>query len=1466
MTVSRSHSWRWAMPACLALAFVALLLFLAAGPGASAADAETVAVKLAPQAWQSVRTSLQPLQTWEYGSFVWLELTPADYEQLQDSGIAYQPQGDVFTIDLGGQRFDPRRGDPALPAGWGEVRADAADLHLVQFTGPTRAEWLDSLEQAGFEVVQYIHPHTYVVWGQEPASLRTHTFVRWTGPFAPAYRVLPPWRNLPEAAIQVDVLLYRGADRSAAMAAIAELGGRSLGSRVLNQTWEIAGFTLSGANLQAAAQVAGVYSIQPVPTNGGLRGEMSNQINVGNYDGSNQAFPGYLDWLASAGVNGAGVIIANVDGGVDHNHADLVNRMVACTGVTCSGTSSDHGTHTAGIMAADGASGVMLDGFLRGLGMAPGASLVEQVYSPWFTQPGGMLLLMTDSYNNGASISGNSWGPSGSPLGYDDDTLQVDIGVRDADPDAAGNQPLNFVLSFMNGGGGTSTQGTPDEGKNIFTIGSTKMQMGSGQQILEINDLSSNTAHGPALDGRKIPHMVAPGCDVDSSVPGGYALFCGTSMASPHVSGAVALFIEYYRNLSVEGGADPSPALVKAAFLPVSHDLAGHDDADGNTLGHPFDSKQGWGRMDTAAVISPTVEAHYFDNPVLLDNTGEVWQQSLYVVDPSKPFKVMLVWTDAPGHGLGGSTPAWNNNLDLEVVYGGNTYRGNIFDANGWSQTGGTADDRNNTEGVFLGPTAAGSVLVRVSAANINSDGVPNTGDDSDQDFALVCYNCTTLLSPSELHVHVQNSSNNPIQGAYVVATTGTMTETYSGSTNAQGNLLLLVEEGTYTVTAEAFGYLPNMTNATTISGTQTAVTLTLTAAPSFTLDGQVTDQTTGAPLVGATVRVDGTPLITQTDANGEYEFTIPQGSYDMTVSAPLHQTETRAITINGNSSEDFALVATTTDGLLYGHVYDDNTDLPIEGATVTIQGGGSDTTDENGYYEIQEAPGTYTVEASAPLYSDVAINGVVIAQSNLTELDIYLPTASISLPAEPVVAYVEPNSSLNVALRVHNNGDGALEFEVSERDGGFDPALRAPSILLVDDDDNSPDVRGYYTDALDALGYDYDVVDVTGSNNGPNAATMDGYDVVVWFSGDKFGTSSAGPNSTDEAQLAIYLDGGGKLFLSSQDYHYDMGQTAFMQDYLGVGSISDDTGDYASVTGQNEFSGLGPYGLAYPGSNYADIITAGTAEVSFAGGNDTAGLFNDNTVFFAFPWEAIANDDAGSGEESLDAILQYLGGGDIPWLTVTPITGTVPANSYLDIELGFSSFPPTYTILGVYTGTIRFNSNDPANEQLDLDVWMNVVSETFEIAVTKEASVSEAQPGDIFTYTIQRQLTMSGENSYEEAIYDEMPAGLTVLPDSIMLNGTPMPGLYDSSNNAISGTISTNFTDNHAYTLTFQVEVDNDVVSGTVASNTSTHWVSVNGGPMAGPYSATAGDVTFIVPPGLGGYGIYLPIIVRNP
>jgi hypothetical protein len=62
------------------------------------------------------------------------------------------------------------------------------------------------------------------------------------------------------------------------------------------------------------------------------------------------------------------------------------------------------------------------------------------------------------------------------------------------------------------------------------------------------------------------------------------------------------------------------------------------------------------------------------------------------------------------------------------------------------SVTGGSADVADNAESVFLAAGVSGPFTVTVTATNINSNGVPNIGTATDQDFALVIYNASTCV------------------------------------------------------------------------------------------------------------------------------------------------------------------------------------------------------------------------------------------------------------------------------------------------------------------------------------------------------------------------------------------------------------------------------------------------------------------------------------------------------------------------------------------------------------------------------------------------------------------------------------------------------------------------------------------------------------------------------------------------
>ncbi|MFZ0544248.1 MAG: carboxypeptidase regulatory-like domain-containing protein [Candidatus Promineifilaceae bacterium] len=204
------------------------------------------------------------------------------------------------------------------------------------------------------------------------------------------------------------------------------------------------------------------------------------------------------------------------------------------------------------------------------------------------------------------------------------------------------------------------------------------------------------------------------------------------------------------------------------------------------------------------------------------------------------------------------------------------------------------------------------------------------------------------------------------------------------------------------------------------------------------------------------------------------------------------------------------------------------------------------------------------------------------------------------------------------------------------------------PPILLVDDDDNAPDVRGVYIAALDSLGLEYDIWDTNNSDNEPDYGFLSAYDAVIWFTGHEFG-GFAGPGGATEAALSSYLDGGSCLFISSQDYRYDRGQTAFMSDYLGVSTSSNDNGDYTSVTGSGSvFGSLGSYALSYNFTDFSDIISPdGTAELAFDGNNGNDAAVNKDsgvyrTAFFGFPWEVIST--APDREEVMETVLDWCG------------------------------------------------------------------------------------------------------------------------------------------------------------------------------------------------------------------------------
>ncbi|MDG2292400.1 MAG: S8 family serine peptidase, partial [Phycisphaerales bacterium] len=753
------------------------------------------------------------------------------------------------------------------------------------------------------------------------------------------------------------------------------------------------------------------------------------------------------------------------------------------------------------------------------------AMLLDQRYYPTYEDPDGMLQLMRDSLQNGAVLSSNSWGPSPVPLGYDLDTRLVDIGVRDADSELYGNQPLGFVLSIMNGSGGSQTQGTPDEALNIVSVGATQFRTAGGSLPNSHDDIASVSAHGPCLDGRLLPDLVAPGCYVLSTYdPVNWAYSCGTSMAAPQVAGAIGLFVQHYKE-AISIGRDPSPAMAKAAVLVAAKDLYGNDDADGWSLGHVPDSKQGWGRLQLPELINPEPGSmRYVDQTVVFGETGEAWTVNVTPADPSKPMRVMLVWTTAAGHGLGGTTPAWSNDLDLVVESNGQSYVGNAFHpTTGWSVAGGDRDAMNNAEGVFLGPSAPAAATIRVEAAAIVADGIPSYGDATDQDFALVCWNCEADPFTVELDPPWQDGC-------------------------APSTIMATVE-----VNETGGGSLP--------------VTLEVSGDPG--IEFKLADAVVVPP---ATTNL---MITVPFGAEGVYNFAV------IGTSSSFEQTANGQVVVEQDSPVPPELLE-PQDG--DGHV----STLP----TLT-------------WAEVSGAS-SYSVELS----EDAGFADVFYA-------------ATESGVSHTVLRHLAFGSTFYWRVRSLNAcGEGswspASTFTTAE----------GVVVLFVDDDDDTPDVSGMYTEILDSLGVTYDVWNTNNSDFEPDFMTLSEYDLVIWASGHEWG-GGAGPGEAGEAALATWLDSGGTLLLSSQDYLYDHGLTAFGSDYLGVGSYDSDVEQPGIVGVSPPFDVIPSMTLSYPFSDYSDKLEpSGVADVAIEGTNGTAGVMIDQgtwrTAFLAFPVEAI--------------------------------------------------------------------------------------------------------------------------------------------------------------------------------------------------------------------------------------------------
>ena len=291
------------------------------------------------------------------------------------------------------------------------------------------------------------------------------------------------------------------------------------------------------------------------------------------------------DAVRAAGLTGAGVGVAVVDTGVDATHPDLADHVthnlklvgpehldllggkhlptdppgtlvvpVDQLPYNNSDTTSGHGTHVSGIVAADAHTGP------DQVGVAPDASIVAYGAGEAisiFTVLAAFDDILTHKEAWGIRVVNNSWGSSG----------------RMFDPD----HPINVATKALHDAGVVVVFAAGNDGHegtiNPWSVAPWVISVGSATVSKERSSFSSagyeHDNSEPAgvpenrhlrFDGDRIgiyhPDVSAPGTDIVSSgtptgigvaaptLPGGTTALSGTSMAAPHVAGLAALLVQ----------------------------------------------------------------------------------------------------------------------------------------------------------------------------------------------------------------------------------------------------------------------------------------------------------------------------------------------------------------------------------------------------------------------------------------------------------------------------------------------------------------------------------------------------------------------------------------------------------------------------------------------------------------------------------------------------------------------------------------------------------------------------------------------------------------------------------------------------------------------------------------------------------------------------------------------------------
>ncbi|OLR91734.1 hypothetical protein BJP25_25290 [Actinokineospora bangkokensis] len=786
------------------------------------------------------------------------------------------------------------------------------------------------------------------------------------------------------------------------------------------------------------------------------------------------------DVWSQFGDRGEGIVVGNVDSGVQYDHPALVGQYRGNTGggtfdhnyswydpagvcptdAPCD--NNGHGTHTMGTMVGD-------DGGGNQIGVAPGARWIAAkgcetngCSDASLLASGEWMLAPTDL--SGANprpdlrpnVVNNSWGSSNGAA--------IDPWYTDT---VTAWRAAGIFPSFSNGNSGPScnTAGSPGDTTATYASGAFNA---AGQ-------IASFSSRGPGENGDVKPNIAAPGEDVRSSVPGNdYDVYSGTSMAAPHTSGTVALM--WSAAPSLVGDVERTEELLDETAVDVNATSCGGTAADNNIWGE--------GKLDAYAAVdrSPRGPVGTLSGTATDSATGApVAGASVAITGPSN----RTLRTDAEG-AFTSTLPVGDYQLALSAFgYGSTTATATITQDQTTTVSPALAPvARHTVSGVVSnsqGPVANatikvdGTPIAAVTSAGDGSYSIPNVPEGTYR-LSASAGGCTDpkvqdLVVDGDETVAITLPNRSDSFGTYCVLDTSPYVEAdtalpltgddadvpvqlpfgffFYGNTYTQayvatnGYLNFLASNRAYSNVAIPAAAVPNAAvypfwDDLTIDSASRVATKTLGTAPNREF---VIEWRNATFYQSTATRLDFETVLSESgEISFRYRGIDPNSTRERGESATVgieNATGTVALQYSFNSAAlangtaiRFKLPPSAT---ATGRVTDANDKAALAGATVRVLKGTAETakltTDADGRYSARLLAGAYTVEVSKPNY---ATQTRAITVGDAVTADFALKTPRAEIATTPVVFLGQSGQLRTAVLPLKSTSDQALTFSVA--------------------------------------------------------------------------------------------------------------------------------------------------------------------------------------------------------------------------------------------------------------------------------------------------------------------------------------------------------------------------------------------------------------------------------------------------